>query len=349
MGRLFFCFSLLFLLGCKDTPSTSAPIKDYHKLRGITMGVIPYNITYQDYQNRQLQPTIDSLLADLNMGSSTYEEQSTITQFNQSDTGIIAKNIGHAAHFIKNVLVSKEIVEKTEGYFDPTVKPLMEYYGFIKKKEATQVIIDNGKIQELLSIIGFDKISVKKEGNKFTIGKTNPSVQLDFSAIAKGYAVDEVGRLLEQRNIRNYLVEIGGEVRAKGKNTTGNWWKIGIKKPNPEASSKPFMEAISLQNTSMATSGNYENYRIIEGKKMGHTMNPKTGVPELNSLLSASVFAKDCMVADSYATALMAMGLDKALSLVQELPEIEAYFVFLNEEGEIKTHYTTGLAKFFDQ
>lgn len=349
MSRLFYLSLLLILVACQEQSTTSSDpiipstIRSYTKLSGITMGVIRYNVTYYDEQKRALQPAIDSLLEDLNMGSSTYESKSTISQFNQSTAGITVENKGFAKHFIKNVLIAKEVAEKTDGYFDPTVAPLVNYYGFGNKGKKGVEKIDTAKVLNLLSSVGFNKINIQQNGNQVTIGKTNPSTQLDFSAIAKGYAIDEVSRFLQQKNINNYLVEIGGEVRASGKNKKGNDWKIAIRKPAPEASEGYFMETPLLANISMATSGNYENYRVVEGKKIGHTMNPKTGFPELNPLLSASVFAKDCIIADSYATAFMAMGMEKAFNLAEKLPEIEVYLVYLNENGKIVTKYTKGL------
>ena len=313
------------------------------------MGVIKYNITYFDEQKRTLQPAIDSLLEDLNMGSSTYEPKSTISQFNQSITGITIEHKGFAKHFIKNVLIAKEIAEKTDGYFDPTVAPLVNYYGFGNKGKKGVEKIDTAKVLDLLTSVGFNKVSIQKIGNQYTISKSNPNTQLDFSAIAKGYAIDEVSMFLQQKNITNYLVEIGGEVRANGKNSKGKDWKIAIRKPAPEASEGYFMETPLLANRSMATSGNYENYRIVGGKKIGHTINPKTGFPELNPLLSASVFADDCIIADSYATAFMAMGIEKAFNLAEKLPEIEAYLVYLNKNGKIVTKYTIGLENVINQ
>lgn len=351
MSRLFYLSLLLILVACQEQSTTSsAPtITSYTKISGITMGVIRYNITYYDEQKRVLQPVIDSLLGELNMGSSTYEPKSTISQFNQSTTGITVENKGFAKHFIKNVLIAKDVAEKTDGYFDPTVAPLVNYYGFGNKGKGGVEKIDTAKVLGLLTTVGFDKISIHQDGNQVTIGKNNPNTQLDFSAIAKGYAIDEVSVFLQQKNITNYLVEIGGEVRASGKNRNGNDWKIAIRKPAPEASEGYFMETPLLANLSMATSGNYENYRVVEGEKIGHTMNPKTGFPELNPLLSASVFADDCIIADSYATAFMAMGMEKAFNLAEELSEIEAYLVYFNENGKIVSKYTQGLEGVINQ
>jgi thiamine biosynthesis lipoprotein len=341
MIRYFFFCLILLLFACKEPTASSNKTVSYTTIKGITMGVVSYTMKYKDVLNRPLQARIDSLLNNLNMGSSNYEKESTISFFNQSEKGIDVEPVGHAQHFINNLVVAKEVFEKTNGYFDPTVDPLMKYYGF-REKEGIETI-DTAKIMDLLTIIGFDKISIEKKNNNYFIGKPDSTIRLDFSAIAKGYAIDEVGRFLESLNIQDYLIEIGGEFRAKGLSPRGNPWNIAIRKPSPDAAEGRFMEALPLVNRSMATSGNYENFRLIEGKKMGHTMNPKTGFPELNALLSVTVFADDCIIADSYATAFMAMGLEKSFNLAQQLPEIETYLVFVDENGTINTKYTSGL------
>jgi len=311
------------------------------------MGVIPYNITFKVPKKKLLQQQIDSLLNSLNEGSSTYEENSVISRFNRSEKGITIINEGPARHFLTNLIIAKEVFEKSDGYFDPTVAPLVKYYGFYDKKGEGIRKIDSTKVKELLTLVGLDKIQLLKENDQYSIRKENPGIQLDFSAIAKGYAIDEVARFLELNDIFDYLVEIGGEVRAKGKNSKGRWWKIGIKKPTQEASKGYFMGTPELKNQAMATSGNYESFKLINGVKMGHTLNPKTGFPELNPLLSASVFSEHCIIADSYATAFMSMGKEKALTLVEELPEISAYLVYIDLDGKIRTVHTKEITEIF--
>ena len=307
-------------------------------MQGITMGVIQYKITYEDKEGRIQQSTIDSLLNALNMGNSHYEAKSTISKFNQSVSGITIEAKGYDQHFIKNVLIAKEIVAKTDGYFDPTVAPLMKYYGFRKKAIKGAAAIDTLEILRIVQTVGFDKIKVEQVGNHFTIQKTNPQTQLDFSAIAKGYAIDEVGHFLEQKGVSNYLVDIGGESKGNGIRPTGGGWRLAIQ--DPEGVRNTILAVATLKNQSMATSGNYESFRIVDGKRIGHTMNPKTGFPELNNLLGVTVFAKDCNIADSYATAFMAMGMEKAFNLAKKLPEVEAYFVYLDKNGTKAVSYT---------
>lgn len=344
MNRLFFAFCLILITACQEQSTISGTAKKvnaYKKMKGITMGVIQYKITFEDKENRIQQTTIDSLLNALNMGNSHYEKTSTISKFNNSESGITVENSGYDQHFIKNVLIAKEIVEKTDGYFDPTVAPLMKYYGFRKKEIEGLEAIDSLEVRRIMQTIGFDKIAIKQVGNQFTIQKTNPQTQLDFSAIAKGYAIDEVSRFLENKGVSNYLVDIGGESRGNGVRPTGGGWRLAIQ--DPQGARNTLLTVAMLNNKSMATSGNYESFRVVNGKKIGHTMNPKTGFPELNNLLGATVFAKDCSVADSYATAFMAMGMEKAFNLAQKLPEIEVYLVYFDENGTVVTKHTDGL------
>ena len=344
MNRLFFALLLISSFACQEQSTTNKTVKKintYKKIQGITMGVIQYKITYEDKDNRIRQSTIDSLLNALNMGNSHYDKTSTISKFNQSESGIVIENSGYAQHFIKNVLIAKEIVEKTDGYFDPTVAPLMKYYGFRKKGIEGVEAIDTMEVRRIMQTIGFNTIKIEQVGNEFSLQKTNPQTQLDFSAIAKGYAIDEVGHFLEKNGVTNYLVDIGGESRGNGVRPTGGGWRLAVQ--DPQGARNTVLAVATLKNQSMATSGNYESFRIVNGKKIGHTMNPKTGFPELNNLLGVTVFAKDCSMADSYATAFMAMGMEKAFNLAQKLPEVETYLVYFDENGTAVTKYTAGL------
>lgn len=348
----FFFFTSLFLLfvqcANEQTPSTS--ISKYVKVEGKTMGTT-YHITYSDAQNRNFKPVIDSILVAINLEVSTYIDTSTISKFNQATAGVFdlkttseAQKGQPATHFIANFEAAKNIYEKTAGYFDPTVMPLVNYWGFgyTPKKPVTQV--DSVLIDSIMGYVGFDKLEYSGSQN-LSIDKKEAGTQLDFSAIAKGYAVDDLGRFLEKKGIKNYLVEIGGEVRARGKNAAGKFWTIGINVPKEDAAATDFQATAQLENLALATSGNYRNFYEVEGKKYSHTIQPKTGFPERNTLLSASVFAKDCMIADAYATAFMTMGLEKSVTLAEQTPELDAYFIYSDEDGRMKVQYTSNLEK----
>jgi FAD:protein FMN transferase len=221
----------------------------------------------------------------------------------------------------------------------------VEAWGFGRKKhkENAFVLPDSNKILELKKLVGFDKIKFDEN----SISKTNKNISLDFGGIAGGYAVDIVTEILEKRNIHNYMVEIGGELVAKGKNAQNELWKLAItnphyKRPNEEK----IFAVIEVQDRAMNTSGNYENFYEKNGKKYAHTINPQTGFPENNSLLSATIFAKDCMTADGYATACMVMGKDKSIEFLKKHKELGAYLIYTNEQGKLETYITEDIKPF---
>ena len=223
----------------------------------------------------------------------------------------------------------------TRGAFAPPGTRINAWgFGFEKSDSVTQELIDS-----LLVFVGMDKISLSPEGKAI---KTDPRIKLDFSAIAKGYGCDVVGRYLEKRGIRNFMVEIGGEVVARGVNPSGNCWRLGIRVPKEgdAAGPIPWIEKIALCDAALATSGNYLNYRIKDGKKFAHTINPKDGKPIQRSLLSATVLSKDCMTADALATTFMVVGLEQAMELAESLPDVEAYFISASETDTTGYHIT---------
>ena len=232
-----------------------------------------------------------------------------------------------------------EVYEATEGSFDPTVMPLVNYWGFGYAGEPI-TRVDSNKVDSLVQFVGFEKVIFEA----LALKKDRPGVQLDFSACAKGYGVDEVGRFLETQGCNNYLVEIGGEVRARGINQRSKNWQIGINTPQEGGALDDYQAIVKLKDLSLATSGNYRNFYELNGVKYSHTINPKTGFPERNTLLSASVFAKDCMTADAYATAFMASGLDKAFDVALQNSEIDAYLIYSDEDGQMQVKYTEAVA-----
>lgn len=349
-------FQLVFLTlvasACQQNSSeqTQNAQLSYLSIEGKTMGTY-YRVTYSDWKKRDFQKSIDSLLEVINLEVSTYIKTSTISKFNQTDEpfdlsynpGVTTEGVYDNPHFLANFRAAKVIYEKTEGYFDPTVMPLVNYWGFgySEKKKVTNV--DRIKVDSLKQFVGFNKVHLQDN----ILAKSHPGIQLDFSAIAKGYAVDVVAQFLENQMVENYLVDIGGEVKSKGLNAKNNIWRIGINLPKEDASTSEIQTAIMLQNRALATSGNYRNFYEVEGVKYSHTISPTTGFPERNTLLSASVFAKDCATADAYATAFMVMGTDKALTMASNTDGIEAYFIYSTSNGEMDVKYTEGLDQLF--
>jgi thiamine biosynthesis lipoprotein len=302
-----------------------------------------FEITFLDSTGIDLMLPIQQLLIDINNAVSTYVDTSEISIFNQKDSLIV----DNGGHFHRNYTNAQKIYAQTEGWFNPTVMPLVNYWGFgyTEKKMITKV--DSSKIDSLLSLVAFETISSKTINTTTTYYKptSNTGIQLDFSAIAKGDAVDEIGRLLEKNSISNYFVEIGGEIRTRGTTSSGFAWRTGIRQPQEKSSQTNLQMIVELKNKALATSGNYENYHEdpTTGQKYAHTINPQTGYPERNNLLSASVLTPECGTADAFATAFMAMGLETAWEIAIKNPDIEAYFIYVDEKGEIKEKMTEGI------
>ena len=328
---------LLFTIGCQQT--TTSTVKTFQRISGQTMGTT-YAITYQS--NQDIKATIERILKEVNLGVNHYDPNSVISKFNQAtNTWQVQADALHQ-HFYTNLVAAKEIHEATKGVFDPTLMPLVNYWGFGYTAKRPVTKVDAVKVDSLLRLVGFDNILIQES----SIRKSHPAMQLDFSALAKGYGVDQIGEALEAKGIDNYLVDIGGEVRAKGINKKGSPWRLGINTPNSEAAISEYLAVIELDNRSMATSGNYRNFYEVNGSKYAHTLNPTTGYPELNNLLSATVIAKDCMIADGYATAFMAMGLDSAYEIASNDYNLQAYFLYSKEDGTIGVSATEGMKEF---
>ncbi len=307
------------------------------EVEGTTMGVVQYHIKYLDEHNRDFKAEIDTLLADFNQSLSTYIPDSEISRFNQGDSVL-----SFESDFFYPVLQkSQEVYQATNGAFDPTVGPLVRAWGF-GEREITEIPSDE-TVDSLQKLIGFDQIQFDQK----QVRKAQAQMRLDFSAIAKGYAVDRVAQLLTSKGIQNYLVEIGQEVVCKGKNARGETWVIGIVNPRYQDSGEnPTQAAVQLEDRAIATSGNYENYYIKDGKKYAHTIDPKTGYPVEHALLSASVFAPDCMTADAYATAFMVMGTEKAKATAQKQTDLDVLLIYSDEAGKMQTFASEGIKKY---
>lgn len=304
-----------------------------------------YNVTYDSPQgDNDIKTKIDSLLALINAEVSTYISTSTISQWNSmlSDTFHLPKE---ATHFRNNFIKSQELYLLTEEFFDPTVMPLVNYYGFGHVSKEGVEEIDQKIIDSLMNHIGLDGIKAISDDNQKNIFIKNGR-QLDFSAIAKGYAVDQIANLLDKDSSVNYLVEIGGEVITKGVNAAQKKWTIGINRPQYEASLQDLIDTVQLSGEAMASSGNYRNYHEINGVKYGHTISPKTGKPVINRLLGVSVIAPDCMSADALATAFMVMGYEKAQKLVQTIDAVEACFFVGGKDSTIQIFKSNGFVQF---
>ena len=318
--------ALLFIF-LNQTYSQQEPLK----IAGIAQGST-YHITYYDIQNRDFQPEVEKILADFDKSVSTYLPTSIISKINSNQKKVIVD-----AYFIACFNKAKEVWKNTDGAFDPTVYPLVNAWGFGpgKKQKIEKQVIDS-----ILKFVGFDLIELK--GNK--IIKKDHRVALDFNDFAQGYAVDVVADFLNSKNITAYIVEIGGEVYAKGKKPNGSNWTIGIEKPiDNKESENPLKAIVKLEDLAIATSGNYRRFIIEDGIKYAHHLDPKTGYPTKNNLLSASIFAKECISSDANATGVLVMGLDKAKEFLTSHPELQAYLIYSDDKGNYQVYETPGL------
>ena len=291
-----------------------------------------YEIKYKTTDD--VHSEIREVLEQVDNALSMFNKNSIISAFNN--------NIDTTANemFSEVFNLAMDISQKTDGAFDITVAPLVNAWGFGFKEG---VLPDSSTVKEILKNVGYQSVALID--NK--VVKQNKNTMLDCSAIAKGYGCDVVANLLDSKNITNYMIEIGGEVVTKGKNSKGTDWKISISKPteNTATNQNGHQAIISITDKGMATSGNYRNFRIENGKKYAHTIDPRTGFPVQHSLLSATVIADNCAKADAYATAFMVVGLEKASELCKA-DNIEAFFIYANEKGELQTLATEGFNKF---
>jgi FAD:protein FMN transferase len=276
---------------------------------------------------------VDSILYEINKTASTYDENSIISKVNRNDEVELNND------FIKIFNRSIEVSDSTTGCFDITVGELVKKWGFGFK---TNKMPSKQGVDSLLRFIGYKNLSLN--GNK--LQKKFPETQIDFNAIAQGYTVDLVAEYLSQNHCNNFIVEIGGEVRASGHKDQGNPWIVGIEKPAANDSSERAIQLkIVIKNQSISTSGNYRKYFIKDGIKYSHTIDPKTGYPVHHSLLSVSIIANDCTTADAYCTAFMVMGLERSKEFLKTHPKMEAYFIYSDSLKGNQVYYTENFFK----
>ena len=308
------------------------------KIAGNAQGTT-YQITYLSQNDSNYKDGIDSILKRIDQSLSTYTSTSIISRINKNDTGVIVDT-----YFMEVFNKSIEVSEITKGLFDVTVAPVINAWGFGFTKKAK---VDSAMIDSLLDFIGYNM--VRLEGKRLI--KEKPQVMLDFNAVAPGYTVDILASYLESKGIFNYIVELGGEVKAKGKKNNNQNWTVGIDQPNEiPTDGRPLKAIVKLNDRALATSGNYRKFYIENGKKYAHIIDPFTGYPAKNKLLSATVIASDCMTADAYATAFMVMGLEKSKQLLSEYKglNLEVFFIY-DENGGWKTYTSETLKEWIEE
>lgn len=291
-----------------------------------------YNISYKAPSGVDYHRQIDSILFAVDLSLSAWNSNSTLTAVNRQETDSTADPL-----FNDVIHRGLQISQSTHGAFDMTIAPLVNVWGF---GAEDRVVPDSATVDSLMRLCGYRKVKHEMSGKIFR----PQGLKFDVNAIAQGYSVDLIAQYLESKGIRDYLVEVGGEMRALGTNMKGSAWVVGIDKPSETIQEERFQVIIYLDSLSLATSGNYRKFFVDEetGAKYSHTIDPSTGYPVRDRLLSASIIAPDCMTADAIATACMVMGLDKAKAYIEADPKLEAYFVYFDLKGEWETWNSKG-------
>lgn len=293
-----------------------------------------YHITYQSDDN--LKKEIEETLKAVDQEFSMFNPQSTVALINEGKRPTLSDD------FLEVYQLAQQVNEESDGAFDITVAPLVNAWGFGFK---SQQMPNNHQIDSLRRLVGMEHVSLAGAKGSQYVRFQRPRMMLDFSAIAKGYGTDRVARLLMSHDVANFMVEIGGEVYAKGNSEKRLPWRIGVSKPvdDPDNDAQELETVLNVTNQAMATSGNYRNFYYKGGRKYAHTIDPKTGRPVQHSLLSATVLAPTCAEADAYATSFMVMGLDKARQMLERKKQLKAYFIYQNAQGGLSVWKSEGL------
>jgi thiamine biosynthesis lipoprotein len=362
MKNIFYSIlTIVLLVGCESSinntnidsneASSNKKVEFYGNTQGTTYAVIcndSINLTHNEIDNR---------LREFDLALSSYIPESILSKLNNSPAGKFVYR--DTFNFFNRCLEhSREVYNLTNGAFDPTVYPLVDGWGFMKNIEN---VPDSSTVDSLRSLIGFtngyhfsfypSQSDSSLEDSKIT--KHTPNVMLDFNAIAQGLSVDVICELLDSKGAKNYFVEIGGEIRVKGNNSRNEKWSIGIDKPieNSTAQNRELQEIIYLDNKAVATSGSYRKFYEKEGVKYSHTLDPKTGYPVTHTLLSTTVVAENCALADGLATGFMVLGAEKTVKLIKsgQLPNVEVYLIFYNKKKRIETYKSSGFNELLKQ
>jgi thiamine biosynthesis lipoprotein len=330
---LFFqLFFLLVLSSCGEKP-------EFSSFAGTAQGT-SYSIVFENSAKRnpfELKAEVEKILHDFDLSLSLYKDSSILSRINRNEEVVTDE------FFIEVFKKSVEISQLTNGAFDITVGPLVRAWGFGPDEHKN---VSASKIDSLHQLVGIEKVQLT-EGKLL---KSDPRVKLDFNAIAQGYSVDVLSGFLDKQGIKSYLVEIGGEVRVKG-DKGNSLWRIGIDRPedNNMSPGENLEAVIEMKDRSLATSGNYRKFYVENGIKYSHTIDPKTGYPAKNQLLSATILASDCATADGIATACMVMGKEKSVEFLDLHPEFDAYLIYSDENGNFKTWMTEKIRKFISE
>jgi thiamine biosynthesis lipoprotein len=314
--------------------SKPKPVIEYIHNEGKTQGTY-YSIVYQQPEGKDLQDKIENALHSFDLSLSTYNPNSIISKINQNNDSVRTDSLFEAMY-----KMARSVSEHTNGAFDITVGPLVNAWGFGPGFHDRKKIPD---ISKILPLVGYKKIRL--ENHK--IIKENPNIFIDDNALSQGQSCDYIAKLLEDNGCINYMVEIGGEVMCKGRNSAGEKWKIGIDKPIDDPTGENQIQTIAhITNIAINTSGNYRDFYYLNGKKYAHEIDPRYGMPIVHNLLSATVVASTCMKADAYATAFMVLGVDSSMLICKSMPDMDCYLIYVDKDGKNQVVYTDGFKKY---
>ena len=328
MMKYLFLISAL-LISCGDSSPNKKIVTNFGNTQGTT-----YSIKYISPHGINYQNDIDSILKAVDLSLSTYINESIISKINRNENVIID------SIFTRVFEMALKIAHETNGSFDPTIAPLVNFWGFGFEEISNK---NENILVNLMQSVGYKKISIK-DGH---IIKENSNTQIDFNAIAQGFTVDLIGEHLQKIGLTNYMIEIGGELKCSGLNADEKPWRIGIDKPSEEIQKERHLAIIEVSNKSVASSGNYRKLKIDQetGIKYAHTINPKTGMPTITDLLSVTIVSESCMQADAIATACMVMGKEKSINYIISKPQIDALLIYSGPKGEWIKYQTEGFKK----
>ena len=317
MKSYHFTILLLLLFSCNNKLKNT-------KLKGSIFGTF-YEVNYSAKANKNYQKALDSIFHKVNQSMSNYQADSDISKVNNHELDVVD------SYFMEVFKAAKKIYNQTDGVFDPTIGKLVNAWNFGSEEYKTK--LDSFKIDSLMQYVGFEKVRL----NNNILTKSAPKPYIDFNAIAKGYAVDLVAVFLDSKSSDNYMINIGGELRTKGINIDKqSGWTVGIENPNFDGT-QSYDKVFVLKNSAMATTGTYRKFKLDEdGKRYAHIINTKTGYPTKTNILSVSVIAENCMMADGYATAFQAMGVEKVKDFLSVHPELKACIIFENKSKEFE-------------
>lgn len=335
--------SILFFLWACETHSSSSFKKT---IQGETQGTT-YQVILADSDVQVSKKELDSILHNFDMILSTYVDSSLISKLNTAEKSF--SGVDSFGYFEQVYFLSQDVYKRSEGAFDPSVFPLVAGWGFMKKMETP---LSKKEVDSILQFVSFEKgklhniqFKAEKSATHITLEKKDPRFKLDFNAVAQGLSVDVLASFLREKGCENFYVEIGGEICVEGNNPSGGKWRIGIDSPdekNDLKQQRTLENVIEIENKGLATSGNYRNFYVKDGKKYAHTLNPKTGFPVEHSLLSATVIAPTCAEADAYATVFMVLGLEKTKAFLKKNNDLnlDVYLLYSGKKGKIERFST---------